>query len=1788
MKKDYLTLFARRKQRMRLCLMISLMALSSLVAVAQTVNYRCGATFFDSGGENGNYLETSGGGTTTTQIVVCPDNPDLQVVQIMFTRFDVAPKDTLFAYDGLAANAPRFTAVTSGSGSGPSVADSPGGGMVTATCENGGCIRLVFKQTKDGEKGAGWKAEVSCSRVTSSNIDAADPETIFILADCQTGLAEVPITAPTYMVCGQPVDLQPVPSCPSAIPPTAGLPSSVPGNGQTNGSVLVPVGVHTITYVGPNRSFPQRIRVAVEQMNCDDLVRVSLESNCYAILTPALLLEDFCEPTNNILKYEIGLLDENAAPKVGVTPQGYPIYDFSNIHCNTRLDVWIRRIYNYGFDINCDGVNDRIIDECHSQIVIDDKIAPVFTDGPDVTTIYCYDHENLLEKLNARVNGERVVGVTGGFIIGEVSGERIRIPGLTRIPGTDQYEEILENCHYDVEVTDWRAIQADCTVDNLGPYQCWNLDQLNLVNSTSSVFTFYERTLKVIDKCGNKDTYQQLIAVAQPDIVAPAPQFEVDCGVDINPNSLRAAWIDWVRAGRPAGDPRQFYASYIPNFDKTPLDLQTALAKYGIWLPVTTEAWLTDGSGDEIPAGLNHADCGYAISWEDSDEIKVCGGGYKVFRDWTIYNWCDGHLELIDIIPQVIKVGDSKPPVFTSTPTYTYQDNGEYQCWTAITFTKPNVVDDCGSQVAVTVELNGEMKQFQGNTLTFNHLQIGQTVHAIFRALDECGNSQELILEILVVDKVPPVAICESFRVVSLGLTCEVVIPAESFDDGSYDNCGAVSFMVARMDQDDDLDGLPEPEDFGPTVSFTPADVSSGTNNSTMVVFKVTDGNGNVNYCMSEVQLQDKLPPVCPPRAPQLVDCLSPLVDNLVAAKLAAAGPAQLSPLLEAGELGGVPLIIDNCSSGDANSGGLTMPVAVEVVAANFSKFDERTRMGLVTYTYQALDAAGNRSAPCTDTIIIRKYSDWRMKFPTDFEFYCEAPGTSIPQPVPLRNILTNNGCDLWGMDVEQEFFYAVPDACYKLIYTYKLINWCTWNPSNTETAIVERPANLILDLDERVVLAYTDSNYDDINEVDDRNDGDLYDTSSRTDDGDFVLIDRTDQPYNNIPTYELVSPFTGRTEQYVSAEKYGIIAYRQIIKVVDNTPPSIRVTGSTVFCGGSTNPGDDPCAAPVNLSFAVEDICSPNDALTISCQLRLFGSTSSIPDPFGQLIPQANGQYQISGSYPLNPNEPDSAQHIIVIIAEDGCGNSTSVEVPITVKDCKPPTAYCYSGLAVDLMPTGMVQLWASDFDAGSFDFCTPKEQLKLTFADPRIYPDSISRTFDCNNGEIGTVPVTLWVQDLAGNVSYCETYVVVQNNQPGTQCGGNANALIAGAVQTEMDFTVENVTVNLSGNMTGIVKTAVDGSFGFNSLEFGYDYTITPEKDDDPMNGITTLDLVILNKHVLGVKPLTSPYKIIAGDVNKSGAITTFDLVMLRKLVLQIDGDLGSNTSWRFIDRSYIFPNPENPWQEQFPEVISLNNLPENMMYADFVAVKIGDLNDSARPNSLLDPGGRSTVGEWTMQVEDKQLAGGQEVSVPFTTDDVAAIEGFQYTLQFDPTLLELVDIIPGVANESNFGLTFLDEGVITASWNHESEKAATGKTELFQLVVRAKQNVRLSDILRISSKYVMAEAYTTNQELLDVALDFGSGKVNAPAFELYQNKPNPFSERTVISFNLPEATTATLTVLDVTGKVIRRIRQEFNKGYNEVTLDLSDLPDTGLLYYKLQTSDYAATQRMIRVKR
>jgi hypothetical protein len=538
--------------------------------------------------------------------------------------------------------------------------------------------------------------------------------------------------------------------------------------------------------------------------------------------------------------------------------------------------------------------------------------------------------------------------------------------------------------------------------------------------------------------------------------------------------------------------------------------------------------------------------------------------------------------------------------------------------------------------------------------------------------------------------------------------------------------------------------------------------------------------------------------------------------------------------------------------------------------------------------------------------------------------------------------------------------------------------------------------------------------------------------------------------------------------------------------------------------------------------------------------------------------------------------------KHKIKWFVTDGCGNETVCEYPVEIKDCKAPTVVCFNGLSVNIMPTGMITMNDVDFLEYTVDNCSQTQFLRTGVrkcgtgagfpVDANGNPVT-TVTFDCN--ELGTQCVELWSVDIAGNASYCETYIIVQDNNG--NCPNSDKVNVSGALKTEGTDGVEEASVTIDGTVTFAPPfsyfdmTDDSGMYKVvNSIPMASNFTITPAKDDSPLNGVTTYDLVLISRHVLGVEPLGSPYKMIAADANKSNSITTFDIVELRKLILGIYNELPNNTSWRFVDKTQVFANPMNPFAETIRENMSVADA-QNSMVKDFIGVKVGDVNGSAVANSAMYADDR-TSGTLLFDVDDRTVKAGETFDVTFKASEI--VQGYQMTLNLNGLKVAAV-VKSDQVSEHNFGVL---ENALTVSIDGSN---------MFTVTFTATKSGKLSEMLGVSSRITKAEGYSPAGNRLDIALRFDGNTISSIGFELYQNQPNPFVNKTFIGFHLPEAASATLTVYDETGRTVFTQKGDFVKGYNTVALDKALINTSGILYYSLKSGDNTATRKMIQTK-
>ena len=393
--------------------------------------------------------------------------------------------------------------------------------------------------------------------------------------------------------------------------------------------------------------------------------------------------------------------------------------------------------------------------------------------------------------------------------------------------------------------------------------------------------------------------------------------------------------------------------------------------------------------------------------------------------------------------------------------------------------------------------------------------------------------------------------------------------------------------------------------------------------------------------------------------------------------------------------------------------------------------------------------------------------------------------------------------------------------------------------------------------------------------------------------------------------------------------------------------------------------------------------------------------------------------------------------------------------------------------------------------------------------------------------------------------------------------------------------------------------VMTDDDGYYMLPEIPLGEMYDIKPYKSTTPDNGLSTYALFAGQRFILGYDPLEieSPYQIIAGDANCNGSFTTLDLFIIQQIIIGITDGFNDCPSWVFVSTNSTMPNDFDAYNV-FPYKDKESMMIDGETYSDFVGVKVGDILGHANPINFKDGIKIRNQNELPFIVQNRKVNKGESFELQFTSKEFTDIVSYQFGLGFDPAYLKYEEFIkpeteqlaPVVA-----GATKADEGLVKISWFDLNGQGfnANPDTDLFTVRFTAQEDIDdLSQYLYISDRSILAEAHNTSAEPQDIILEFEESTltsidpVHLDGYQLNQNNPNPFSDWTFISFELPSNMEAELLIHNQFGQVIKSYKAGFIKGLNKVEVkDLNLAP--GVYYYTLKADQFKATKSMIMIK-
>ncbi|MDA9774507.1 HYR domain-containing protein, partial [Saprospiraceae bacterium] len=639
---------------------------------------------------------------------------------------------------------------------------------------------------------------------------------------------------------------------------------------------------------------------------------------------------------------------------------------------------------------------------------------------------------------------------------------------------------------------------------------------------------------------------------------------------------------------------------------------------------------------------------------------------------------------------------------------------------------------------------------------------------------------------------------------------------------------------------------------------------------------------------------------------------------------------------------------------------------------------------------------------------------------------------------------------------------------------------------------------------------------------------------------------------------------------QYNANTGQGIWEDIQEIEVTNNTAPT--------FTTSCSNPAPfdvfGNCEGEVTLSAEAMDDCTPEDKLAYSWKIDAFNTNDGV-------FEFENTGKTLTATFPVGT-------HRIIWTVSDKCGNIETCDYLFTVRDAKAPTPYCISSLSTAVMNTnGEVTIWASDFDLGATDNCTPQNLLIPSFTENGI---TSSLTFTCDdipNGIAALIEdIQIWVTDEAGNKDYCTVTLLVEDNEADF-CEDLGTITASGAIYTPLNEEVKNVTLEASNNIEDniIFDTGENGIYSFDLIP-NFNYEIVAEKNFNFINGITTLDIVLIQKHILGLEVFDSPYKTIAADTDNNGQISGSDIIAIRKMILgHTDVFPNDQHSWRFVDQTAEFDDVYAVFP--YDEVLDVNFTTGSNLNNDFYGVKIGDVNQSASPAEFTSNVDTRSGNTLDLLIDNQTVTTGQIVEIPVFAENFKNMVAYQMTVEFDVTRVAIRDLKAGALaiTDENFNMTRLSEGLFSTAW--DVTEALTTSEALFTIVVEAKKAGDLTNLLRTSNRITETVAYDRAHTDSNIKINVRDNDGVIPtveAFVLYQNTPNPFNSTTMIAFEMPKAAQVVVSIYDMNGVLVKTITQAHGAGYNTIEVNRNELQASGVYYYNVNAGDHASNGKMI----
>ena len=279
----------------------------------------------------------------------------------------------------------------------------------------------------------------------------------------------------------------------------------------------------------------------------------------------------------------------------------------------------------------------------------------------------------------------------------------------------------------------------------------------------------------------------------------------------------------------------------------------------------------------------------------------------------------------------------------------------------------------------------------------------------------------------------------------------------------------------------------------------------------------------------------------------------------------------------------------------------------------------------------------------------------------------------------------------------------------------------------------------------------------------------------------------------------------------------------------------------------------------------------------------------------------------------------------------------------PSHAQDCTidtiPPVIQCFSGVAGITLAKDRTSFGVSinELITEISDNCTSEDEILLS-----LNPTESKKLIGVNCDNVGLHTDTIYATDQSNNQSFCQIRYRVLDG--GNNCSPSERFEFIGNFGTRLapvdQILISIFLIDSAGQRSEVMpleeffdgnRVYIDLFNGSNPYPPGYKIEITVfDSSEEYDRGVSTLDLVGIVKHLLGIDKFEDPKQILAADVNADGKISSKDIIEMRKVIIGVEDKFSSNVSGIYYPDRILIPTDSISGQEY-----------------DLFYIKLGDVN-------------------------------------------------------------------------------------------------------------------------------------------------------------------------------------------------------------------------------------------------